>query len=189
MKKFIFSIILTSLIATSSFVQAKEISGIEMPNKLKIDGSELILNGAGVREKWFLDLYVGGLYLTKEQKNPLIIMNSKESMAIRLHIVSGMITSKKMKNAVNDGFENSTNDNIIPIKREIDEFIAVFKDEINEGDIFEMTYVDSVGTKISKNGKLSKTIKGMKFKRSLFGIWLCDDPAQESLKEEMLGED
>ena len=110
-------------------------------------------------------------------------------MAIRLHIVSGMITSKKMKNAVNEGFENSTKNNIIPIKKEIDEFISVFKDEINKGDIFDMVYVDSVGTKISKNGKLSKTIKGIKFKRSLFGIWLCDEPAQESLKEEMLGKD
>ena len=189
MKKHILWVILITLITTSSFIQAKQIGGIEMPNKLKAENTELILNGAGLREKWFLDLYVGGLYLTKKMKNPLTIINSKESMAIRLHIVSGMITSKKMKNAVNDGFENSTNDNIIPIKKEIDEFIAVFKDEINKGDIFEMVYVDSVGTKISKNGKHSATIKGLKFKRSLFGIWLCDEPAQESLKEDMLGED
>ena len=181
--------IIITLIATSSCIQAKQISGIEMPNKLKIGNTELVLNGAGVREKFFLDLYVGGLYLIKKQNNPLTIINSKEDMSIRLHIVSGMITSKKMKNAVNEGFENSTNDNITPIKKQIDEFIAVFKDEINKGDIFEMTYVDSVGTEISKNGKVSKIVEGMNFKKALFGIWLCNDPAQESLKEEMLGKD
>ncbi|MCK5760462.1 MAG: chalcone isomerase family protein [Candidatus Delongbacteria bacterium] len=189
MKKYMLGFIIVVLFGMNSFVQAKQISGIEMPSKLKVDGAELILNGAGVREKFFLDLYVGGLYLTKKQSNPLTIINSKEDMAIRLHIVSGMITSKKMRNAVNEGFENSTNDNIIPIKKQIDEFIAVFKEEINKGDIFEMIYVDSLGTKILKNKKVSTTIKGLKFKKALFGIWLCDDPAQESLKEEMLGKD
>ncbi len=176
-----------SLIFVSSIIQARIVSGIEMPEKLKSNGTQLVLNGAGVREKFFLDLYVGGLYLTKKIKNPLKVINSKDNMAIRLHIVSGMITSKKMKNAVNEGFENSTKDKIAPIKKEIDKFVAVFKDEINEGDIFEMVYDDSLGTKIIKNGKISTTIKGLKFKKALFGIWLCDDPAQESLKEEMLG--
>ena len=154
MKNFILFIILTALITTSSLIQAKQVGGIEMPNKLKVENTELILNGAGLREKWFLDLYVGGLYLTKKMKNAVPIMNSKEDMAIRLHIVSSLITSKKMKNAVNEGFENATNDNIAPIKKEIDEFVAVFKDEIKENDIFEMVYVDSLGTKILKNNKL-----------------------------------
>ena len=62
--------ILVGSIFVSSLVLAKQIGGIEMPNNLKIDNSELILNGAGLREKWFLDLYVGGLYLTKKMKHP-----------------------------------------------------------------------------------------------------------------------
>ena len=177
------------LIFSSTILQARIVSGIEIPEKLTTNGSQLILNGAGVREKFFLDLYVGALYLEKRNKIAKAIIDAEENMAIRLYITSSLISSKKMRNAVNEGFENSTKNNIIPIKKEIDEFISVFKDEINKGDIFDMVYVDSVGTKISKNGKLSKTIKGIKFKRSLFGIWLCDEPAQESLKEEMLGKD
>ena len=189
MKKFILILILIASIATSSLIQAKQIGGIEMPNKLKVENTELILNGAGLREKWFLDLYVGGLYLTKKTKNAIPIMNSKEDMAIRLHIVSSLITSKKMKNATMEGFENATKYNITPIKKEIDQFIAVFKDEIKENDIFEMVYTDSIGTTILKNGKSSAIIKGLKFKKALFGIWLCNDPAQDSLKEKMLGID
>ena len=188
MKKIILFVILFTLIFTSSFVQARIVSGIEIPEKLKANGTNLILNGAGVREKFFMDLYVGALYLEKRSKVATAIINSKEDMAIKLYITSSLISSKKMRNAVNEGFENSTKNNVIPIKKEIDEFIAVFKDEINKGDVFEMVYIDSLGTKVLKNGKLSTTIKGFKFKRSLFGIWLCDEPAQESLKEDMLGE-
>ena len=185
----IVKLLIFSLIFSSTILQARIVSGVEIPEKLMINGSQLILNGAGVREKFFLDLYVGALYLKKRNKIAKAIIDAEENMAIRLYITSSLISSKKMRNAVNEGFENSTKNNIIPIKKEIDEFISVFKDEINKGDIFDMVYVDSVGTKISKNGKLSKTIKGIKFKRSLFGIWLCDEPAQESLKEEMLGKD
>lgn len=177
------------LIFVSSIMQARIVSGLKIPEKFKVNGSSLILNGAGVREKFFMDLYVGALYLNKRSRIAKTIIESEENMAIRLYITSSLISSKKMRKAVNEGFENSTNGNIIPIKKQIDEFIAVFKDEINKGDIFEMVYIDSIGTKILKNGKLSKTIKGIKFKRSLFGIWLCDEPAQESLKEEMLGKD
>ena len=154
MKKIIQIVVLLISIMISSVSYAKQVADINMPDKLKIDNTKLILNGTGLREKWFLDLYVGGLYLTKKMKNDLTIINSKEDMAIRLHIVSSLITSKKMKNATMEGFENSTNDNISPIKKEIDEFIAVFKAEIKKNDVFEMVYVDSIGTKIFKNGKL-----------------------------------
>ncbi|MDA3884115.1 MAG: chalcone isomerase family protein [Candidatus Delongbacteria bacterium] len=185
--KNITKLLILFLIFVSSIMQARIVSGINIQEKLKVNGSQLILNGAGVREKFFMDLYVGALYLEKRSKVAKAIIDSEENMAIRLYITSSLISSKKMKNATMEGFENSTKDNITPIKKEIDQFISVFKDEINDGDVFEMAYVDSIGTKISKNGKLSTTIKGLKFKRSLFGIWLCDEPAQESLKEDMLG--
>ena len=38
-----------------------------------------------------------------------------------------------------------------------------------------------------KNSKLLSTITGLDFKRSLFGIWLSDDPVDDDLKEGMLG--
>lgn len=184
----IIKLLLLSLIFVSSVIQARIVSEVNIPEKFKINGSQLILNGAGVREKFFLDLYVGALYLKKRSKISKTIINSKEDMAIRLYITSSLITSKKMRNAVNEGFENSTKNNISPIKKEIEEFTSVFKDEIKDGDIFEMIYVDSLGTSIIKNGVPSALIKGHRFKEALFGIWLSDDPAQESLKEDMLGE-
>ena len=36
-------------------------------------------------------------------------MAANEGMAIKLNIVSGMITSDKMIGAINEGFENATN--------------------------------------------------------------------------------
>ena len=69
----------------------------------------------GVREKLWIDLYAGGLYLTKKSSDADAIMSANEPMAIKLHIVSKLISSDKMIEAVDEGFENSTNDNTAPL--------------------------------------------------------------------------
>jgi len=100
-----------------------------------------------------------------------------------------MITSDKMTSATLEGFDASTDGNTAPIQAEIDEFMGVFKDEIKEGDVFDLVYLPGEGVKVSKNGNARDTISGIEFKKALFGIWLSDEPAQEDLKAAMLGKD
>ena len=42
---------------------AGELAGVTMPDTATVAGSKLMLNGMGLREKFFIDVYVGGLYL------------------------------------------------------------------------------------------------------------------------------
>ena len=69
----------------------------------------------------------------------------------------------------------------------LDQEPAVFKDLAN-GNVYDFIYVPGKGVEIYKNGQLASTIQGLDFKKAMFGIWLCDKPAQESLKEAMLGQ-
>ncbi|MCG6945786.1 MAG: chalcone isomerase family protein [Deltaproteobacteria bacterium] len=180
------AIVLTILVMVAQG-NAEEIGGINMPESLKTGQSTLMLNGAGVREKFFLDLYVGGLYLKEKSADPGAIIEADEPMAIRLHIISSLITSKKMEKATREGFKNATGGNIEPIKVQVEEFISVFKEEIKEGDIYDLIYVPGKGVEVSKNNHHRSTIKGLPFKKAMFGIWLSDKPAQKSLKKAMLG--
>lgn len=165
-----------------------EIGGITMPDTLKAGDSNLTLNGAGIRTKFFLKLYVGGLYLQHKTTDASKVLSEDKPMAIRLHIISSMITSERMEDATREGFDNSLGKKVSSMSTEIEAFIDVFKAQINDGDVFNMIYIPGTGTEIYKNDKLSKTIKGLAFKNALFGIWLGKKPAQNSLKEEMLGE-
>ena len=54
--------------------------------------------------------------------------------------------------------------------------------------MFELVYVPGDGVRVIKNGKLGDTIGDRAFKEALFGIWLGDEPAQGSLKDDMLGD-
>jgi hypothetical protein len=185
-RKHLIPLVLT-LIIMSPASNAKEIEGVNMPESLEVTKGKLILNGAGVRSKFFMDLYIGGLYLQNKSNDPKEIIEGDELMAIRLHIISSLINSKKMEDATREGFENATKGNTEPIKSEIEEFISVFKEKIEENDIFDLIYLPGKGLEVYKNSEFKSRIEGLVFKQALFGIWLSDKPAQKSLKEAMLG--
>lgn len=185
MKKQIITFLM--VIATTLSVNAQEVAGVKLDSKMNVEGQTLVLNGAGTRVKLFMDMYVGSLYLPKKSSNAKEIMDSKEAGAIKLNIVSGLITSDKMISAVNEGFESATNKNTAPLKAKIDKFKSFFKEEIKKGDAFTFVNVPDEGVVIYKNGVKKGTIEGHDFKKALFGIWLCDKPADKGLKSKMIG--
>ncbi len=183
-----FAAIILAILMMATLGNAEEIGGINMPASLQAGQTQLMLNGAGMRTKFFFDIYVGGLYLKEKSQDAKAVIETDEPMAIRLHIVSSMATSKKMEKAWREGFEKTTGGNIEPIKVQIEELISVFREEIKENDSYDMIYVPGKGVQVSKNNESRSTIGGLPFKKALFGIWLSDKPAQKSLKKAMLGE-
>lgn len=191
MKKLICSIfILFCAFSLTAHSASKEIAGVEVPDTITVDGHELKFNGGGIRSKWFMSLYVGSLYLPEKTDNPNEVIGGDKPMAITLDIVSGMITSERMTEATIEGFENATSGNMEPIQEDVDAFMKNFEKEIKEGDHFRIAYLPEEGVVVYKNGEKTGTVKGgMDFKQALFAIWLGDTPAQESVKQAMLGKE
>lgn len=165
---------------------ANAFSGI--PNTYSVAGKRLVLNGAGVRTKFIITVYQMGLYLQKKNKNANQIVNVNEPMAIRLKITSGFASAAKMKHAIKQGFHASTGGKTAPIQAQINQLLVKgFSQKVNKGDIFDLVYTPAGGTQLLKNNKPLTIIKGLPFKRALFGIWLSGKPIQSSLKNELLG--
>lgn len=180
------SLLLAMVLATPA--TALTVEGVDVPETYSVMDTELKLNGAGTRSKWFMDLYVGGLYVPQTGNDGTAIINADEPQVITLHIISGMITSDRMTSATLEGFENSTGGDLSAIQDEVDQFLSVFEEEIVEGDVFDLVYQPGEGVKVLKNGEQRAVIGGLEFKKALFGIWLSDKPAQKDLKEKMLGQ-
>ncbi|MCC7051067.1 MAG: chalcone isomerase family protein [Bacteroidia bacterium] len=187
MKTLFFSTIFIFSLSFAAHTQTV-VSGISVPNSLKNGETTLTLNGAGTREKYFMDMYVGGLYLKTKQTDADKIMSTDEPMAITLRIVSSLISSEKMVEAVDEGFKKSSKANLTVLNDRVTKFKNLFmREPIKKGDIYEIVYIPGSGTHVSKNGKALETIIGLDFKKGLFGIWLCNDPADQDLKKAMLG--
>lgn len=182
---------LGALIISYSFSLSAQtvIGGKSFPSSVSTQKGTLVLNGGGVREKLWIDVYVAGLYLTAKSSNASEIIHADQPMAVMMNIVSGMINSDNMTEAVNEGFEKSTNGNTAPLRERINAFLDVFRKEpVKAGDIFKIIYLPAEGVKIYKNDSLKATVSGLDFKKALFGIWLGDKPVSSALKKGMLGQ-
>lgn len=184
MMRFLMSLAL--VLSLSPLVSAREVAGVDVADKFAADQQELVLNGVGIRTKFFMDIYVAALYLPKTNQNAEEIIAADEPMAIRLHIVSSMINPKRMSDSTRDGFVRSTGGNVAPIEAEVEELITAFQDAVEEGDTFDLVYEPASGVTVYRNGESKSNVKGLKFKQALFGIWLSEDPIQDRLKDKML---
>lgn len=181
------AMIIAMLALTPAMAQTK-ISGNVMPNVMKVGSEYLKMNGGGIREKLVFDLYVGVLYLQEKSSDADEIINGDRPMAIKIKIISGMVDNDNFKEALEVGFEKSTNDNVAPYRERMDDMMAEgFKEDIKTNDVYDIFYQPGTGCTLSKNGTALITVPGLDFKKALFGVWLCDDPADAGLKKKMLG--
>jgi hypothetical protein len=175
-------------LALAPFTQAKMINDIEIADSIQVADQSLALNGAGVRSKFFLNLYVGALYLSQKNADAEALISADEAMTIRLYITSSLIDGEKMSEATLDGFVKSTGGNLAPIQKEVELLISAFRDAVEDNDVFDLQYVPGEGVSVIRNGEVKVVVPGLGFKKALFGIWLSEDPVQDDLKEDMLGE-
>lgn len=175
-----------AVLLMTSMAEAREVSGKNIPESMTVGENTLILSGAGTRTKMWMSIYAAGLYLPKKMQNAQKIINDDIPMAIKIHIISGLMSAKKMENALRDGFERSTNGNLTPLKDRIEQFILAQKAELSKDDILEYVYIPGKGVSVFSKGKLVTTVEGLDFKKAVFGIWLGDTPCDEDLKEELL---
>jgi hypothetical protein len=182
-------ILTLAAIITMSFGASAQITieDVTLAPTFKAGDNSLSLNGGGLREKYFLDLYIGGLYVTTKTSDAQAIIDADEPMSIQLNIISDLITSEKMIASTEEGFEKSTDGKQEDLRKDIDLFMAAFKEEIKDGNVFDITYSPANGVEVFKNGTKTTTVGDLAFKKALFGIWLCNDPADKDLKKGMLG--
>lgn len=162
-----------------------KISGQQFFNSITVGSEKLELNGGGLREKYWIDLYVAALYLKNKSSDASKIINKHEEMAISIKLVSDKVTREKFIETVKEGFEKATAGKAS--KEEIKKFTGFFTDSFKNGDKINLEYVPNKGLEVKKNGKLLGTVEGLEFKKALFSIWLGSNTVDETLKNGLLG--
>ncbi|MBT3546233.1 MAG: chalcone isomerase family protein [Flavobacterium sp.] len=173
---FIFGIFLTT-----------PIFGAVVPDQIEYQGNTITKNGQGTRIIFFMKVYEGSLFLETKNSNAEEIVNLDAPMAIRIDVISNMVTADAMKKALGEGLEKSTGNNTDLISKEIIQLSSSFDSDVSSGDNYEFIYLPDLGTHVLKNSELVELIKGMNFKKAFFGIFLSDNPIQKNLKKAMLG--
>jgi hypothetical protein len=174
------------LISLSSYGQ-EEINGVNIPkSKTNEVNTELQINGAGTREKLWMDLYVASLYVENQGESAESYYNSDQQIAIHIETTSSLITAEKMSGAIEDGFEKSVKNPSSDLSEKLDSFTKLLlQGEVESGTTYTFSYAEDT-TYIYIDGEEISQVKGQDFKAALFGIWLCEKPADKNLKKAFL---
>jgi len=187
MKKYIL-IILFSLVAQA---QALEFAEVKLDEKIQLEKQQLVLNGAGIRKKLFIKVYVGALYLAEKQKSADAVLadNGAKRMSF---ILLRDVTGKQVLNGISEAIlPNNSEEEMKAIDARLYLFEKMFVSvpEIKKGEIVNLDYIPGQGTRVSVNGAVKGNIEGQDFYRSLLKIWVGRKPVQSSLKKNVLGEE
>lgn len=182
------SILFILLLAVTTINAQTKAGDVIFQNTTTYGSEKLTINGAGIREKYFMDMYAAALYVKSRSNDGTGISKANEPVVLRIHIISSLITSEKMEEAIREGFEKSAGKSLAAFQPRIAQFRSAFKDPIKPGDVFEISYNPSEQmTVVTKAGKEKTRVQGLDFKAAVFGIWLSALPADEDLKDGLLG--
>lgn len=172
--------------ALSSMSLALEVGGVNLDETQSVHGTPLQLNGAGIRNKFFVDVYVAGLYLAKPTTSAEAVISAQELQSIRIVITSSQITRQRLIDAITEGIQKSAGDDFSRYEPMLDQLWSALTFEVQKGDVFDFTYVPQQGVHFVRNGQTLRVMPEFEFKKILFGIWLGKDPIQPSLKQDLL---
>jgi hypothetical protein len=177
-------ILLLFLVAAPAF--AAEVAGVKIDEQTRVGSAELVLKGAGLRKRFFLQVYAMGLYVADRNADPVTQPGAKR---IAIHMLRD-VDADQFVGALSDGIRDNHSEAearaLEPRVAQLGAILAALK-EAKKGMLITLDGVPG-GTLVSIDGKpAGKPIEGEDFYRALLRIWLGEKPVQDDLKKALLG--
>jgi hypothetical protein len=186
MTRKIASLLLPGLFVFVGTAQALEMKGVQIADSVKLGDKTLFLNGAGTRQKTFLniDIYVGALYLETKSHDPEAILKSPEKKRVELVFVHSA-SQGQIQDAFEDSYKDSCEPECAPLKDPFSKLKAMMV-ALQVGDrlAFDI-FPDKV--QVWVKGQDRGAINNVVFAKAFLRTWLGQHPPTDSLKDAMLG--
>ena len=167
-----------------------DVAGVQLEDRITVNGSPLQLNGAGVRYKAVFKVYAAGLYLGQKADTPeaVMAMPGPKRMAITmLRDIDSAELGKLFSRGMEDNMDRTAFSKLIPGVLRMSQVFTDHKN-LKEGDNFLIDWVPGTGTVLTIKGKVEgEPFKEPEFFNALMRIWLGPKPADWMLKDALLG--
>jgi len=169
-----------------SVAPAAELAGVTLPDTTTAsDGSALVLNGLGLREKLWIDIYVGGLYLPTKTTDANAAIMQDVPKQIVMHFTYRKVTQNQMIDTFREGVAKSPKAQ--SLTAQMQQLEALIDRDILRDEEVVLEYIPGAGTSISIQGTKTGTIAGKDFMEAIWSIFLGETPASGPLKRGMMG--
>jgi len=172
-------------LAFAGVAQAVEVEGVTLPSEVTVQGQALQLNGYGIREKFFFDIYVGTLYTAHPVASTEAALALSGPKLIRMDFLYHEVGREKIVEAFAEGFEK--NSPALVGSPEEKAFLGWFVHDFVSGDEVDLE-LDGDGTVTARqNGERLGSLHSPQLARGVLLIYLGAKPADADLKSGMLG--
>lgn len=172
-------------------LNARQLDDVSLPDSVTLDGTDAVLqlNGMGYRTKFVFNIYVGALYTQSKVNSRDAVQALKGPKRVVMHMVYDEVSREKMVDGWNDGFEENTSEKQLEkLQSRLKIFNSYFPD-LKAGDVVLLDFIPATGTRLTINGEEKGIIEGADFYTALLDVWLGEEPADDDLKDAMLGEE
>jgi hypothetical protein len=167
--------------------EGKECKGVSFPDQAQVEGSNLTLNGLGMRQATALkvNVYVAALYVAKTSSDANALLAANAPNELILHFVRN-VGAEDLRKGWSEGFEKNAKDQLPALKERIAELNGWMTD-VKTGDRLSFIRKPGAGLQVDVKGAAKGTIKGDDFAKAFLSIWLGADPPNPEVKAGMLG--
>ena len=169
-------------------VYAAEVAGLKVDDQVKVGSSDLMLNGAGLRTKLFIKVYLGALYVTEKSASPEALLDATTPRRMTMRMLRD-IDADTLYGALLDGLkDNNSEAELAALKVPTDQFAEIMKKigTAKNGDTVTLDFTGD-GVSVGFNGTARGKVASGAFARALLKVWLGDNPVDSSLKKGLLG--
>jgi hypothetical protein len=165
---------------------AATLADVTLPDKVDAGGQPLVLDGLGLRKKFFIKVYVGGLYLPAKESSPAKVLAADAPRRMTFHFLYG-VSAKQMCDAWDEGLADNTPSAPADVRAAFKTLCASMED-IPKGHEMVLTYMPGQGTRVEVNGKTKGTLPGKPAADAILATWIGPHPGPgEDFKQAVLG--
>ncbi|HJQ41066.1 MAG TPA: chalcone isomerase family protein [Thermoanaerobaculia bacterium] len=165
---------------------AATLAGVTLEDHVAVNNQQLVLNGMGLRKKFVVKVYVGGLYLPAKQSNATTVIATDAPRRMVFHFLYS-VSKSQMADAWEEGLEDNT-PNASPEVKTAFKTLQSWMEDIPKGNKLVVTYVPGIGTTVEVNGKNKGTLGGKATSDAIVNTWIGPDPGPGAdFKKAVLG--
>jgi hypothetical protein len=169
---------------------ALEVAGVKFDDTTKVGAGDTVINGAGMRKRAFFKVYAIALYLPQKQAAAADVLAAKGAKRIAIVTLRDLTAEQFVEGLLEALKKNHDDAALAALQPRIEQFRASMMSIGNapEKSVVHLDWLPESGTRLTFNGVAKGSdIPGEDFYRALLKIWIGDKPAQDDLKEHLLG--
>jgi hypothetical protein len=166
-----------------------EVARVQVADKAQVESHELGLNGAGLRKRFFFNVYVIGLYLPEKKSDAAAVLSMPGPKRVSLQMLRD-VGADTFVEALTEGLKANLSEAdyqaLEPRVKALTDIMAQVK-EAKKGMTIALDWTGSA-TRVSIDGRpAGAAIPGEDFYRALLRIWVGEHPVQDDIKKNLLG--